>query len=258
MSITIATWNVNSVRMRLPHLTNWLQEKAPHVVLLQEIKCENHAFPKEAIEDLGYNVAIHGQKTFNGVAILSKLPLEDIQYGLPTFTQDSQSRYIEAVAGHIRIASVYVPNGEALTSPKFQYKLEFLACLQQHLESLLNYNEKCVIGGDYNIAPNDADVYDPKAWEGHVLCSEAERKSLRILTNLGYTDAIRIDHTGIGPFTWWDYRNQAFGSDKGLRIDHLLLSPKATDHFEKSWVDSYLRGFEKPSDHAPVCCELKD
>ena len=177
---------------------------------------------------------------------------------MPTFTKDTQSLYIEAVTGHIRIASVYVPNGEALTSPKFQYKLEFLAHLQQHLESLLNYNEKCVIGGDYNIAPNDADVYDPKALEGHVLCSQAERKALRTLTNLGYADSIRIDHTGIGPFTWWDYRNQAFGSDKGLRIDHLLLSPKATDHFEKSWVDSYLRGFEKPSDHAPVWCELKD
>jgi exodeoxyribonuclease-3 len=256
--LTVATWNVNSVRMRLLHLTEWLRKENPHVVLLQELKCEGHNFPKEAVEDLGYNVAIHGQKTFNGVAILAKCPLEDVCYGLPTFQEDTQSRYIEALVGNVRVASVYVPNGQAVGCDKYAYKLTFLERLRQHMSQLLEYDEVCIVGGDYNIAPNDADVHDPKAWGDGILCSPEERKAFRALLNLGYADAMRLDHTGIGPFSWWDYRNRSFSNNEGLRIDHLLLSPKATDNFVKTWVDSPLRGLDKPSDHAPVWCQLKN
>jgi exodeoxyribonuclease-3 len=257
-NVSISTWNVNSIRMRLSHLTQWLQDSSPDIVLLQELKCEAHNFPKTALEDLGYNVAIHGQKTFNGVAILAKSPLEDICYGLPTFPEDTQSRYIEAVIGNVRVASVYVPNGQEVGCDKYAYKLRFLEHLCQHMGTLLSYDETCVIGGDYNIAPHDADVYDPKAWGAGILCSPEERKAFRSLLNLGYADAMRIDHQGIGPFTWWDYRNRAFATNAGLRIDHLLLSPRATDNFVKTWVDGPLRGLDKPSDHAPVWCQLKN
>lgn len=252
----IVTWNVNSVRVRLPHICEWLKENKPDVLLLQEIKCQEEAFPKTEIEDCGYNVAIHGQKTFNGVAIVSRYPLEDIVRGLPTFEEDEQARYIEAVVGTTRVASVYVPNGQAVGSEKYDYKLTFLNRLYQHLETVLSYEEACAIGGDYNIAPEDQDVHDPKAWEGEILCSITERKSFRSLLHLGYSDAIRAQHKGPGPFSWWDYRSGAWQRGEGLRIDHLLLSPQAMDRLQTSGVDAPARGKEKASDHAPVWCEL--
>ena len=252
----IVTWNVNSVRARLDILIEWLREHEPDVMLLQEIKCEAHAFPLEAIEDLGYNIAIHGQKTFNGVAILSKSPLEDVQRGLSFFEEDPQARYIEAVTNSVRVASVYVPNGQAVGTDKYAYKLVFLERLHQHLQSLLQYEEIVVIGGDYNIAPADLDVADPKAWEGDVLCSIPERKAFQALLNLGYRDGFRIDHPHEKLYSWWDYRSQAWPNDAGLRIDHLLLSPQATDRLQSTGIDKAPRGKEKASDHAPVWCSI--
>lgn len=253
----VVTWNVNSVRARLPIVTSWLASHQPDIVLLQELKCLKETFPFQEIEDLGYNVALLGQKTFNGVGILSKSPIEDITYGLPSFAEDEQARYIEAVIGCVRVASVYVPNGQEVGSEKYIYKLNFLNHLRNHLEKLLAYEEICVIGGDFNIAPADSDVYDPKEWEEKILCSSAERNAFRCLLNLGYQDALRLYHQGIGPFTWWDYRAGAFTNNQGLRIDHFLLSPEASDVITDCQVDTLPRGLDKASDHAPVWCQLK-
>ena len=252
----ITTWNVNSVRSRLPIISTWLRENQPDIVLLQELKCLTEAFPYQEIEDLGYNVAVYGQKTFNGVAILAKSPIEDVIYGLPTYSEDPQARYIEGVIGKIRVASVYVPNGQDVHSQAYRYKLEFLQRLQQHLRCLLTYEEISIIGGDYNIAPKENDVYDPQLWAGKVLFSEAERQAFNALCYLGYTDAIRVYHHNKGPFTWWDYRAQAFTANHGLRIDHLLLSPQAADCLKDCQVDMTPRRLEKTSDHAPVWCYL--
>jgi exodeoxyribonuclease-3 len=253
----IVTWNVNSIRARLPNIIEWLEDNKPDVVLLQEIKCQEEAFPKESFEELGYNITIHGQKTFNGVAILSKFPIEDVIKGLPTFPEDDQARYIEGLTGNVRVASVYVPNGQSVGSEKFHYKLAFLNCLKNHLKTILSYEEKVIIGGDYNIAPEDQDIHDPEVWHEEILCSTSERKGFRSLLNLGYTDAIRIHHEGPGPFSWWDYRSGAWAKNDGLRIDHLLLSPQAVDALEITGIDRAPRGKEKASDHAPVWCKLK-
>ena len=252
----IVTWNVNSVRVRLPIVTSWLKQHQPDVVLLQELKCLPESFPAQEFEDLGYNLAIHSQKTYNGVAILAKSPIEDVICGLPTFSEDAQARYIEAVVGKVRVASVYVPNGQEVDSPAYAYKLEFLRKFHAHLNQLLTYDEACVLGGDYNIAPTDEDVYDPRVWTNRVLCSEQERKAFQALSHLGYQDAIRLYHQGVGPFTWWDYRAGSFAANKGLRIDHLLLSPTAADCLQDCQVDATPRAAERASDHAPVWCTL--
>lgn len=253
----IATWNVNSIRARLDNAVAWLKETQPDIVLLQEIKCEESAFPREPLEDLGYNIAVSGQKTYNGVAILAKSPIEDVTRGLPTFGEDESSRYIEAVVGKMRVASVYVPNGAAVGTDKYEYKLAFLEKLRQHLASLLLYEEAAVIGGDYNIAPENQDVAQPEVWEGKVLCSLPERQQFQSLLHLGYYDAVRLHQQGPGPFSWWDYRSGGWERDNGLRIDHLLLSPLAVDRAQASGVDRAPRAKEKASDHAPVWCVLE-
>lgn len=258
----IVTWNVNSVRARLPNVIEWIEETQPDVILLQEIKCQQDAFPYETFEDLGYNIAVHGQKTFNGVAILSKTPLEDITRGLPTFPEDPQARYIEAVVstkdGAMRVASVYVPNGQAVGSDKFAYKMTFLENLRAHLNELLSYDEAIIIGGDYNIAPTDQDVHDPVAWHNEILCSPQERQKFQTLLNTGYHDGVRLmyDDNNPGPFSWWDYRSGAWQRNNGLRIDHLLLSSQAVDKLKGAGVDAPTRAKEKASDHAPVWCEF--
>jgi exodeoxyribonuclease-3 len=252
----IATWNVNSLRARLPNVCEWLKDSRPDVVLLQEIKCQEGDFPHEAIGDLGYNIAIAGQKTFNGVAILSRSPIEDVTVGLPTFPEDEQARYIEAFTGGVRVASVYVPNGQSVGSDKYQYKLTFMEKLREHLAQILTFEEACVVGGDYNITPTDEDVANPEAWKGEILCSEPERAHFHSLLHLGYYDAIRSHVKGPGPFTWWDYRSGAWPRNEGLRIDHLLLSPQAVDRLQSCGVDRDTRGEDKASDHAPVWCTL--
>lgn len=258
--ITVATWNVNSVKSRLQHLLEWLRAEKPDIVLLQEIKCVSDAFPALEIEELGYNLAIHGQKTYNGVAILSRFPLEDITRGLPGNESDEQARYIEAIAnvpgGILRVVSVYVPNGQSADSEKFPYKLSFLDRLHAHVKTLLTYHEPLVIGGDYNIAPAAIDVYNERTWQGSVLTHDEVRSRLRKMLNLGLYDAYRICNPQGKEYSWWDYRAGAFDGDAGLRIDHLLLSAQAAERVTACVIKKDIRALEKASDHAPVVVEL--
>ena len=256
----IATFNVNSIKARLPNLTTWLQEAAPDIVCLQELKCVDDAFPRSEIEGLGYNVAVHGQKTYNGVAILSKLPLEDVTKGLPGGTEDEQARYIEAVVstddGAIRVSSIYLPNGNPVDTDKFEYKLHWMDRLIDHAHRLLSYEEVLVLAGDYNVIPTADDVHDPDAWADDALFRPETRAKFRELINLGLTDAFRACHTEAHRYTFWDYQAGAWAKDNGLRIDHLLLSPQATDRLTACDIDRNARGREKPSDHVPVWVEL--
>ena len=256
----IATFNVNSIKARLPNLTTWLQEAAPDIVCLQELKCVDDAFPRSEIEGLGYNVAVHGQKTYNGVAILSKLPLEDVTKGLPGGTEDEQARYIEAVVSTddaaIRVSSIYLPNGNPVDTDKFEYKLHWMDRLIDHAHRLLSYEEVLVLAGDYNVIPTADDVHDPDAWADDALFRPETRAKFRELINLGLTDAFRACHTEAHRYTFWDYQAGAWAKDNGLRIDHLLLSPQATDRLTACDIDRNVRGREKPSDHVPVWVEL--
>jgi len=256
MTVTIATWNVNSIKSRLHLLLPWLKSAAPDIVLLQELKTVNESFPYMEIEELGYNIAAHGQKTYNGVAILSKFPLDDITRGLPGDESDQEARYVEAVVSipgaAIRVASIYVPNGQSPDSDKFRYKMRFFERLFAHVQGLLGLEEMLVLGGDYNVAPENLDVYDWQALDGSVCFHPEERRHLRSLLNLGLYDAFRVMHPHTQTFSWWDYRGIGFDAGKGLRIDHLLLSPQATDKLSACEIDLVLRAQERPSDHAPV------
>ncbi len=267
---TIATWNVNSVKARLPRLLEWLGEANPDIVLLQELKCVSDAFPAQEIEDLGYNVATVGQKTYNGVAILSKFPLEVDHTALPDPDQssgdeaDEQARYIEAFTGGFRVASIYLPNGNPTRdeddkdSQKYRYKLSWMDRLNAHVSNLLNQtDEAIVLGGDYNLCPADRDVHDPQAFADDALCRPESRSRFRTLMNMGLTDALAAS---LGPgshYTYWDYRSGAWSRDNGLRIDHLLLSPRAADLLDGAGIDKSPRGKEKPSDHTPAWCRLR-
>ncbi len=252
----VATWNVNSIKARLPNVERWLREAAPDVVLLQETKVTDEAFPRQPLEDLGYNIAARGQKTYNGVAILSKQPIDVLADALPGDAADDQARYLEAFTGGLRVASLYVPNGNPVDSDKFPYKLDWLRRLATHVETLLASEDAVVLGGDYNVAPTDADVYDPAGWRDDALCRPESRAALRAATHLGLTDAIAATRPGAGHYTWWDYRRAAFETDQGLRIDHLLLSPQAADRLRDAGIDRAPRAWEKASDHTPVWCEL--
>jgi exodeoxyribonuclease-3 len=257
----IATWNVNSIKARLPNILEWLGDAKPDVVLLQETKTVDDGFPAMEIEDLGYNIALHGQKTYNGVAILSKFPIEDVERGLPGNDNDEQARYIEAtISGNrpIRVASIYVPMGSEVGSEKFEYKLNFLDRLIKRFEKIRESGDAAVMGGDYNIAPDDSDVYDPIKLHETVLCSTVERKKLRTMMNMGYTDAFRTFNPQGHQYSWWDYRAGAWNKDNGLRIDHLLLTPAAADRLSASDIDRDPRAKEKASDHTPVWCMIDD
>ncbi len=258
--ISIATFNVNSVKARLLNLLAWLDNVRPDVVLLQELKCVDEAFPAMEIEERGYNLAVHGQKTYNGVAILSKFPLDDVIRGLAGEDGDEQARYIEAVAsipnGAIRLASAYVPNGQEVGSDKFAYKLRFYDRLRAHWQEQLKFNEIAVLGGDFNCAPAPLDVYDHAALDGSVCYHPAEREKLRALMNLGLYDAFRVANPTLQQFSWWDYRGDGYGRGHGLRIDHLLLSAMAADKLHGCLIDEEPRSQEKPSDHAPVIVTL--
>ncbi len=258
MTVKIVTWNVNSIKARLPNVLEYLKTAAPDVVLLQEIKCVSEAFPALEIEDLGYNLAVHGQKTYNGVAILSKRPIEDVMQGLPGDDEDEQARYLEATVSGIRVASIYLPNGNPVDSPKFAYKLAWMRRLKARAEALLADEECFVLGGDYNVCPTDADCYDPEAFAGDALCRPESRALYREIVNLGLTEAYRALHPAAVAYSFWDYQRGAWQKDHGLRIDHFLLSPQAADRLETCDIDRAPRGRQKASDHTPVWCELRE
>ena len=254
----IATFNVNSVKARLPRVLEWLEEAQPDVALLQELKCQDADFPALEISAAGYQAAVHGQKTYNGVAILSKQPIEDVRTGLPGDPADDHARYIEGTVGGIRVASIYLPNGNPVDGPKFPYKLAWMDRLTAHVrDTLLPTEQPIVLGGDYNLVPGDDDVYDPVKWADDALCRPESRARFRHLMNLGLTEAWRAMHpTAAHQYSYWDYVQGRWQKDEGLRIDHLLLSPQAADRLRACEIDKTPRGKEKPSDHTPVWCEI--
>lgn len=251
----IVTWNVNSLLIRLQSVERYILEYSPDILLLQEIKTVNTVTPAEFFENLGYNVTLFGQKSYNGVAIVSRFGIEDVTQNLPNFP-DENARYVEAFTGGVRVASVYVPNGQEIGSEKFQNKLYFLQALYEHMQSLLQYEEKVIVGGDFNVAPTKIDTYDYQTPEV-IHTSLLERAAFRTLLSKGYADI----HRSLYPekdqwFSWWDYRAGSWTHNKGLRIDHLLLSPQACDVTIDCGIHSDPRGWERPSDHTPVWVEL--
>ena len=256
----IATWNVNSIRQRLEHLTRWLDEAQPDVVCLQELKCMEEAFPKSEIEALGYNVAVSGQKAFNGVALLSKMPIEDLRIGLPGNDGDEQARYIEAVMSHpegvVRVASIYLPNGNPLGTEKFPYKLAWMDRLTSHAKDLLALEEPLVLAGDYNVIPTPLDARHPEKWTNDALFQPESRARFETLKALGLTDSVRQCLPDEPVYTFWDYQAGARQREDGIRIDHLLLSPEATSKLAGVRIDQHVRDWEKPSDHVPVLIDL--
>jgi exodeoxyribonuclease III len=254
----IAAWNVNSVRARLDHLARWITAFQPDVVLLQELKCADDAFPHLEVQALGYQAAVHGQKSYNGVAILTRTPPVAVRPGLPGFSDD-QARYLEAdLANGLTVASVYVPNGMDLASAKFTYKLDFYAALARHLAHVRQQEIPYLLGGDFNVCRDDADVYDPDKWRGRIHFSLPERRALRTLLHVGFSDSFRTFNPHARQYSWWDYREGRFDRDEGLRIDYLLASPQAMDRVQTAGIDSSPRSWDKPSDHVPVWVTVQD
>ncbi len=255
----IATFNINGIKARFDAVTGWLSESTPDVAVLQEIKSVDEAFPREHFEDMGYRVETHGQKSFNGVAILSKLPLEDISRGLPGDEDDEQARWIEATVMSdtaVRVCGLYLPNGNPAPGPKFDYKLSWMARLKDRAQALLNAEEPAIMCGDYNIIPQDEDAARPEAWKGDALARPESRAAFREVLNLGFTEAFRVRKSGGGHYSFWDYQRGAYDRNDGIRIDHHLLTPQAADLLTDCWIEADLRGREKPSDHVPVWIEL--
>jgi exodeoxyribonuclease-3 len=257
----IATWNVNSIKQRLDNLTAWLKERAPDVVCLQETKCIDAAFPRDDIEALGYNVAVHGQKTFNGVAVLSKQRFDEVTPRLPGDDEDDHARFLEVVVSSpsraVRIASIYLPNGNPPDTDKYPYKLRWMDRLRHYAEARLRLEEPLVLAGDYNVIPAAADAYDPAAWTGDALFLPQTRARFRALLHLGLTEALRATTDAEKLYTFWDYQAGAWQKNAGIRIDHLLLSAQAADRLVAAGVDRHVRGWEKPSDHVPAWIELE-
>ncbi|RPI47324.1 MAG: exodeoxyribonuclease III [Betaproteobacteria bacterium] len=251
----LATWNVNSLKVRLPQVLDFLAAQQPDALCLQETKLEDASFPIAEIERAGYRAAYAGQKTYNGVAILSRTASTDLQAGILGY-EDPQKRVLAATIDGVRVISVYVPNGESVESDKYKYKLAWLARLTAWLEAELATHQRLAVLGDYNIAPDERDVYDPKAWEGQVLFSEPERAAFRRLIALGLADSFRLFEQPEKSYTWWDYRMNMFKRKLGLRIDHILLSPALTGACRSCTIDREMRARERPSDHAPVIAEV--
>ncbi len=251
----IASWNVNSLNVRMPHLAEWLATAQPDVVALQEIKMETDKFPWDAIRALGYEAVVSGQKTYNGVAILARTPPTDVVAAIPGFA-DEQRRMLAATVGDLRIIDLYVVNGQAVDSDKYRYKLDWLAAVTDWLRDELARHPKTIVLGDFNIAPDDRDVHDPEAWFGQVLCSPPERAALKRILDLGLSDSFRMQDDSAGQFSWWDYRQAAFRRNLGLRIDLVLVSAALRDVVSAAGIDRTPRTWERASDHAPVWVAL--
>jgi exodeoxyribonuclease-3 len=251
----IATWNVNSLKVRLPQVTAWLESSKCDVLALQELKLDNDNFPKDAFTNLGYNCVFNGQKTYNGVAIISKAPITDVVYDIPDFS-DPQKRVISARIDGIQIICAYFVNGESVDSQKYLYKLDWCKALHGYMANTISSNKDVILLGDYNIAPHDIDVYDPKLWEGKVLCSDKEREIWHGLLGLGLYDSFRLFNNEDKQYSWWDYRNFAFRRKLGVRIDHILISESLKSASKNCIIDIEPRKNERPSDHTPVVLEL--
>jgi exodeoxyribonuclease-3 len=255
----IATWNVNSVRARLPNVLDWLQQARPDVLLMQEIKCETDAFPTMEFTAAGYQVHALGQKSYNGVAIASLHKIKDVQDVLHGAADDAQARYVEATVQGVRVASIYLPNGNPIGTEKYTYKLEWMKRLRQRAAELLRDEKPVVLGGDYNIIPSEQDVHNPLDWLQDALYLPQSRAAFREILELGYTDIFRALHPQQeNAYTFWDYQAGAWPQDKGIRIDHFLLSPEAVDQTKSCVIDREPRGMDKASDHTPVIVELFD
>jgi exodeoxyribonuclease-3 len=253
----IATWNVNSVKARLGNLLSWIEEAQPDILCLQEIKCLAADFPLLELKSLGYHTVAVGQRSYNGVALISKEPARDIVTVLPGGGDEEQARYVEASFGDLRVASIYLPNGNPVDTDKYPYKLDWMDRLAEHAKALLASEGPVVLAGDYNVCPSDDDVYDPVGWQGDALCLPQTRARFRKLLNMGYVDAFRVDHPEPHLYTFWDYQAGRWFRDEGLRIDHLLLSPQAADRLVSCTIDKAPRGKERASDHTPIWCELR-
>ena len=256
----IATWNINGVKARLDALLNWLERSKPDIACLQEIKSVDDNVPRAAIEALGYTVETHGQKGFNGVAILSRLPFDEVNRGLPGDEGDKQARFIEGVfstqTGALRVVSLYLPNGNPIASDKFPYKLAWMERLEAWARARLSLEEPLVLAGDYNVIPMPQDCHDPAAWEGDALYRPESRTAFRRLANAGFTDALRATSDAAGTYTFWDYQAGAWQKNNGIRIDHLMLSPEAAGRLRSANVEKHVRAWEKPSDHVPVVARM--
>lgn len=251
----LATWNVNSLTVRLGHVVDWLATADVDVVCLQELKLPNEKYPHAALEAAGYTSAINGQKTYNGVAILSRLPMTEISVDMPDYA-DEQKRVIAATVAGIRVICAYFPNGQSVESDKYRYKLDWLDAMHGYMEQALKAHQQVVLLGDYNIAPQDIDVHDPKAWEGQVLVSDRERAAWQRLIGLGLADCFRLFEQPEKSFSWWDYRMLGFRRNAGLRIDHILASAALAPHCRACVIDKAPRRLDKPSDHAPVVADF--
>ena len=256
----IATWNVNSIKQRMDNSLAWVSTRQPDIVCLQETKCVDEAFPREAFEALGYNVAVHGQKTFNGVAILSKLPFDEVTPGLPGDIADDHARFLEAVVStkgsSLRVATIYLPNGNPPDTDKYAYKISWMNRLIHYAHERLALEEPLVLAGDYNVIPNQADARNPAEWTGDALFLPTTRERFHALCHLGLIDAVRAGSDQPGLYTFWDYQAGAWQKNNGIRIDHVLLSPQAADRLVGVEIDRHVRAWEKPSDHVPVVVDL--
>jgi exodeoxyribonuclease-3 len=256
----IATWNVNSINQRTENLVEWIKSRTPDILCLQEIKCLTEGFPRETFEGLGYNIALQGQKSFNGVAILSKFPLEDIVLGLPGDPDDQQARFIAATvstaSGAIRVACLYLPNGNPPNTEKYDYKIKWMERLLRYCREQLAREEPLILGGDFNVIPAPADARNPAAWTGDALFLPKTREIFQALAYLGLSDAVRAVSEDDGVYTFWDYQAGAWQKNNGIRIDHFLLSSQAADKLLAAGIDKHVRAWEKPSDHVPVWIDL--
>jgi len=253
--VKIASWNVNSLRVRLPQVIDWLQKEQPDVLALQETKTTDDQFPAEAFDEIGYHVSYSGQKTYNGVAIISKQPVEDIVTDIPDL-DDPQRRIMAASYGQVRILDLYVVNGSEVGSDKYDYKLDWLEKVRAYIEEDNKQHEHYVVLGDFNIAPDDRDVHNPKSWHERILCSTPERNALKAILDLGFKDSFRLFDQKEKTFSWWDYRGGGFDQNMGLRIDLILSSDSLSGKCQSSFVDVEPRKLDRPSDHAPVVAEF--
>jgi exodeoxyribonuclease-3 len=248
----IATWNVNSIAARLPLVKQWLETARPDVLCLQELKCTEEKFPAEELAELGYKSEVFGQRTYNGVAIVSLAPSTDVRRGMPDDEEGAQARLIAATVEGVRLVNVYVPNGQFVGSDKYRFKLEWMQRLRRFFDKEYEQSEQVLLCGDFNVAPEERDVHDPSQWEGHVLFSKLERKALEKIREWGFIDSFRLHREEGGYYSWWDYRQGSFRRDNGLRIDHIWVSEPLAKRCTESWIDKEPRTWERPSDHTPV------